>query len=118
MDLRAIHALALSVRKQFEKGAIRPAHLATLYASYNSEVSDTSLFVSHAQHLFPSLNCGLASVYLQHLLGTGMIVQGLYAEQPHTFLLLAGSIVVDITADQYGGPSVYAGPLTNPWQIQ
>jgi hypothetical protein len=44
-------------------------------------------------------------------------VRGTYSGYSHTFLLLGGN-VVDITADQFDGPPVYVGPLTQPWEVQ
>jgi hypothetical protein len=31
---------------------------------------------------------------------------------------MIGEIVVDITADQFGGPAVYVGPLAEPWSTR
>jgi hypothetical protein len=87
--------------------------LVDLYHAYNPAVSDAERYVEVALEMFPLGNCGLATVLLQHYLG-GEIVNGSYDGRAHTFLLLYG-LVVDITADQFGGPEVYVGPLQAPW---
>lgn len=56
-----------------------------------------------------------ATVYLNHLFSAGEIVNGKFKGNNHTFLLLDQNIVVDITADQYGGPRVYVGEMKLPW---
>jgi len=86
--------------------------LAQLYKGY-TDVGDTTKFISHAKVLFPNGNCGLTSLYLKKEIG-GEIVQGTYGEHNHTFLLVDDT-VIDITADQFGGPKVYIGPLRSPW---
>lgn len=105
---------ASRVRKQFERGAIPPFVLAGLYDSYNP-VTEITRFVSVAQEIFPRLSCGLASTYLRQLLQKGVVVNGTYEGNGHTFLLIDDCLVVDITADQFGGPKVYVGPLQIPW---
>jgi len=107
--------LAQEVRSCFERHEIPKEALARAYGAYSPGI-DAILFVDEADKMFPALNCGIASVYLQTVLG-GKVVQGKYRYHPHTFLLLAGITALDITADQYGGPSVYYGELTYPWQL-
>jgi len=48
----------------------------------------------------------------------GEIVQGKYQNENHTFLMLEDNQIVDITADQYGGPKVYVGDLKLPWSLE
>ncbi|MHC2275464.1 hypothetical protein ACVME8_002075 [Bradyrhizobium diazoefficiens] len=91
--------------------------LALLYSKYNP-IEDIDSFVAAGLEIFPNLNCGLASVYLQHLIPEGSIVQGSYQSDPHTFLLLEHGLILDITADQCGGPPVYVGGLQPPWSRQ
>lgn len=105
---------AREVRQKFEDKDIPEQILADLYAGYTS-IKNVALFVHRAKDAFPNGNCGLASLYLKHVLGRGEIVQGTYAGNPHTFLML-GERVIDITADQYGGAEVYVGPLIVPWR--
>jgi hypothetical protein len=89
--------------------------LGECYLQYTA-IHNINQFIDQALAQFPKLNCGLASVYLQHKLNTGSIIQGRYDEEAHTFLQLPDQTIIDITADQYGGPSVYIGPLCPPWQ--
>ncbi len=78
-------------------------------------LEDIGSFIKRSRKLFPRLNCGLATLYLREILEDGTVVQGKYNGKNHTFLLIDGNTVVDITADQYGGPKVYVGPLRKPW---
>jgi len=106
---------AQSARREFEAGIVDEQLLMTLYSKYAS-IFDVQRFVRKARELFPALNCGLASMYLQYVLRQGEIVKGKYNGQGHTFLSL-GKQIVDITADQFGGPTVYIGPLVSPWAM-
>ena len=101
-------------RDDFENGLIDQNLLVELYRGY-TDVGDTARFVTKAREIFPNGNCGLASLYLKKELG-GEIVQGKYGEHNHTFLL-HNDTVIDITADQFGGPKVYVGPLRSPWSF-
>ncbi|MEP7166724.1 MAG: hypothetical protein ABI758_01945 [Candidatus Woesebacteria bacterium] len=105
-----------AVRSSFETGKIPEALLLSLYQSY-AQIPNLGEFIRQSAKLFPKLNCGIASVYLQHLLGRGKVIQGKYAGECHTFLYLEDQTVVDITADQYGGPAVYMGKLQTPWSF-
>jgi len=65
--------------------------------------------------MFPKLCCGLATVYLRRCLGGwGVVWQGFYKVTPHT-VLVADDFLVDITADQFGGPAIYVGHILYPW---
>ncbi|MDO8656941.1 MAG: hypothetical protein Q7K45_06920, partial [Nanoarchaeota archaeon] len=55
-----------TIRRDFENGKINDKELKLLYLQY-SLLKDIGLFVDRAKLLFPHLNCGLASVYLQKL---------------------------------------------------
>jgi hypothetical protein len=105
------------VREDFESGVISPTQLQELYLQYNA-VADIEHFISQAIEGFPKLNCGVASVYLRYVFGAGALIQGKYLGHDHTFLLLNREVVIDITADQYGGPAIYVGPLIEPWSMQ
>ncbi len=106
---------AHQTRKQFEAGIADQKLLIELYREY-ADVGDTVRFAKKAKDIFPNGNCGLASLYLKKQLG-GEVVQGKYGEHNHTFLLI-GDTVIDITADQFGGPEVYVGPLQLPWALR
>lgn len=107
---------AKQVRDLMEKGIADKKLLASLYKEY-ADIDDIQSFVARAEEMFPKLNCGLASVYLKHELGEGKIVNGKFKNENHTFLLLDDGNIADITADQYGGPEIYYGPLREPWLI-
>lgn len=113
MDRDALYHHATDVRYCFERGDIDLSILRDLYPRYEPP-NDIDLLLERAQQLFPHLNCGLASVYLQSQLG-GEVVRGFYKGHPHTFLLIDHSTIVDITADQFGGPGVYVGTSQEPW---
>src|SRR6476620_2711849 len=110
---------ASAIREQFERDAIPLLTLAWLYNSYNPLLEITR-FILTARAMFPRLNCGLASPYLRDVLQKGEVVHGTYKGNGHTFLLIDGlheQWIIDITADQFGGPKVYVGPLKSPWSM-
>ena len=109
--------IAIKARKAFETTKIDRSILKELYAQYHP-VRNIDVFINRATSFFPNLNCGVASVYLKYMLGRGNIVNGNYSNNNHTFLLLNKKTIVDITADQYGGPKIYVGPLKNPWSLR
>lgn len=115
MNTAAIKKIANRSRRNFEIGTINRELLIELYREYK-DVGDVSQFVSIAKNIFPQSNCGLASLYLKKKLG-GKVVRGKYGKHNHTFLLVE-NIVIDITADQFGGPRVYVGPLQLPWALR
>lgn len=106
--------IAVRARVAFESGLISKDELKALYQHYNP-LPDIDLFIERAKALFPRLNCGLASVYVHKRLPGSKVIKGRYAGHNHTFVLVDDAVVVDITADQYGGPRVYVGPLERPW---
>lgn len=114
MNIITIKKTACQIRGQFEAGTTDKELLVQLYREY-ADVGDTVRFVNKAKDIFPRGNCGLASLYLKKELG-GKVVWGKYGEHNHTFLLVADT-VIDITADQFGGPEVYVGPLRKPWTL-
>jgi len=116
MDYSEIVLLAREVRKSFEKREIPQEKLERVYFHYNS-LKDIKTFIERALRLFPRGNCGLASVYLQQFLPSAEVIRGNYGLESHTFLLLDETVVIDITADQFGGPEVYVGLLKEPWRI-
>jgi hypothetical protein len=115
MRKTTIEKVAHRARNQFEGGTVAHDLLVSLYREY-SRVGDTSGFVKKANDIFPTGNCGLASLYLKRELG-GEVVQGKYEDNNHTFLLI-DNMVVDITADQFGGPKIYVGYLRSPWSLR
>jgi hypothetical protein len=109
---RLYHA-AIDAREQLSRRRVDPELLARLYYAYN-RIPDVDAFVESGLRMFPRLCCGLASSYLRGRLGEGVVCRGSYGGQRHSYLLVRGS-VLDITADQFGGPEVYHGPLVSPW---
>lgn len=105
---------ALSARAAFERKTVSPEYLAEIYAAYNP-LPDMEGFVAQALFMFPKLNCGLASVYLQNVIPHSRIHRGTYDGEHHTTLLIEEGTIADITADQYGGPRVYVGAIKAPW---
>ena len=110
------HIIVSKVRKDFEQKRVPKSVLIELYSKYTPEV-DATRFVEEAEKIFPKLSCGLTSVYLKHILGEGEVVQGTYEKHKHTFLKVSHGLIVDITADQYGGPRVYVGRIQEPWSL-
>lgn len=109
-----LSTLAHKARRDFENGRIDTGVLEGLYAAYNP-LQDLGSFIEASQHIFPSLNCGLASLYLRYLLGTGQLMRVRYGSHNHTVLQVDDETIMDITADQYGGPTIYIGPLASPY---
>lgn len=97
------------IRQEFEDRTYNKTLLKGLYLTYNPDVEFNS-FLEKAEEIFPKGNCGLTAVYLREKLGGGEVIKSFYNGQPHTFLLFEGK-VIDITADQFGGPRVYIGDL-------
>lgn len=112
-----LQKLAERARRDFEAGSIARPLLRRLYSAYNSEIKELDIFLDGASELFPRGNCGLASTYLKEMTGEGEVIQGEYGNEPHTFLVINGR-VMDITADQFDGPAVYVGELTEPWKLR
>ncbi len=112
---KILYRKAVAIRRDFERRLIEPGLLEKIYTVYNPALTNPESFLATATQLFPALNCGLASVYLQTVLGKGEIIHGTYKSEGHTFLAIK-NLIIDITADQFGGPKVYVGTLRWPWQ--
>jgi hypothetical protein len=113
--------IARFARQKLEQGHMDPelrTLLIELYSAYNPEVENVPLFVDTALAQFPKLSCGIASLYLRELLGTGYVVQALYGRENHTVYISIDNLIVDITADQYGGPEIYVGEMVEPWLLK
>lgn len=113
MDI--IHNIVIKTRKQFEMNTVDTAMLKKIYGSYTL-IPNMDEFVTIALSQFPKLNCGLTSLYLQYLLQDGEVHSGKYKQENHTFLTIE-NLIIDITADQYGGPKIYIGSLCEPWLL-
>jgi hypothetical protein len=114
MSLVRLRRSAARVRREFERGTFDLRLAIAAYTAYAPEVGDVPGFVERARGLFPTGCCGLCSVYLRSRLGCGTVVSGSYDGHLHTVLLVDG-LLVDVTADQFGGPPIYVGPPRPPW---
>ena len=120
-----LQGLARQCRADFEAGRVSNDELVELYGKYLPEQTfGLRLFLDHERGRFPANNCQPATVYLRHKVGYGEIDDGQYLVgntlRPHTFLnvgqtVMALETIVDYTADQFGGPAVYTGPIMEPW---
>ncbi len=115
VSFATLHAKAQEVRRAFERGEFNVALARRAYEAYAPDI-DIDLFLGRARALFPALNCGLCSTYLGAVLGCGVVRRGKYGAEAHT-VLMVGPLIVDITADQFGGPRVYVGPSQLPWRL-
>ncbi len=116
MDLSEIGRIASEARQDFELGRAYTQRLGDIYSEYSGVLADHVYgFMEMAKLSFPSWNCGLATAYMKDKLQSGEIIRGKYNGSDHTFLLLDNGMIVDVTADQFGGPAVYVGPLKKPW---
>jgi hypothetical protein len=116
---------AREIRAAFERGQVPKELLARLYLEYNPDIPRIDEFLDAAAEIFPLGNCGIASVYLRHQFGMGDVHHGHFEQTGHTFLKLGNltvgnsvvieNSIIDITADQFGGPVVYVGTLQLPW---
>lgn len=116
MEMEDIVHVCKYTRNELSTGIIRKYEIERLYAAYNF-VPNLAEFVETAISIFPNLNCGISSVLLKHRLGHGDIWKGKFELENHTFLLLNDNTIIDLTADQYGGPPIYIGQVKRPWKL-
>ena len=126
MDKTEIEKIASDVRRLWESGAIATEKVAFTYRSWlnrlNLQLSEEESIqlVTEAIAMFPTGCCGLASCVLAEHLDNATIVRGYWKASPpcpHTWISV-GELMVDITADQFGGPPVFVGPLEAPWSLE
>lgn len=116
--IKYLYETACFAREKMEHGSDDPdleKLLVELYSAYNPAVGDVSLFVRTGLRQFPHLCCGLASLYLKELIGTGEVVGVRYGLENHTVYKPLKRTMMDIAADQYDGPEIYVGPMVEPW---
>ena len=77
-----IQTIAFKTRSKFENRKVDGSLLKELYLQY-SIVENIDLFIEKALQMFPKLNCGLASIYLNYLYPQSKIVRGTYKNKPH-----------------------------------
>jgi hypothetical protein len=118
-----LYDIAAQGRLDFETGTAdaKLPRILKLYVPQRAEdwISDLPLLRAH----FPKYNCDLTAPYLRHQYGWGELLYGYYDGKIHTVLdlgktVLADETIADITADQFGGPTIYVGPLVMPWERQ
>jgi hypothetical protein len=114
---KKIYKIAKQVRFDFENKQLDLKLLASVYLQH-AFVEDINSFVNIAINQFPKHCCGLCSSYLKHKIKEGTLIEGIYDSYCHTFLLLKNNLIVDITADQFGGPKIYVGHMKKPWSFE
>jgi hypothetical protein len=117
--MSSLYEAALQARHELVNDSVDRGLLYDLFETH-SPGPGAEVVVDAALHSFPHLSCDVASVYLRHVLQEGSIVNGKYISTqklalPHTFLMTDELVVIDITADQFGGPEIYVGPPQEPW---
>jgi hypothetical protein len=115
-------------------GKIAVPHLTDITLNNRPNLSDDELRylergAANAVSNFPDEACQVATDELLHRIGYGEIINGSYQLTgrrafndfwPHEFLdvgktSLADRTILDITADQFGGPAIYIGEWIRPW---
>ena len=118
MSVDKIYDAAVLAREGFERQTLDRDVLWLRYCRWNPSAydEDKDFFLDLAAQSFPVGNCGLASAYLweEVSIGDGQPKSVFYRGEGHT-VLLGRIAMVDITADQFGGPRVYIGPMVSPW---
>lgn len=145
MDTTEIQAIAERVRKMWEEGTVPWDRQRELYlqwankyyrqfltklsvsvgllpekdeAEWSLTGTEVDKLMETAKRLFPTGCCGLASCLVAAEIPDAKVVTGAYVhdgeERPHTWVEYE-SMVVDVTADQFGGPRVYVGEKTSEW---
>ena len=118
MTVEKIYEAAAKVRNEFESQSVDRDLLWVRYCRWNPAAwrYDKNRYLDLAAASFPLGSCGLASAYLwgEVDVGEGQPKSVYYRGYEHT-VLLGRIAMVDITADQFGGPRVYIGPMLDPW---
>lgn len=128
IDHAQLHQQATAARLEWEMRAVDWDKLQELYRKWVEEFGNVGhqialslvglpRMIANAQSTFPKGCCGMASCLLASRIPNAQLVHGLYEcpqQEPHTWVMV-DDLVLDITADQFGGPPVYIGPLEKPW---
>lgn len=132
ISVNELHELSQEIRGRFETHAYTGEDLAVLNPALLASLSLASRarYLHEIQAKFPKGNCGIASAVMLAAVGTGARVYGSYIcsevggsqySAPHMFLSVEtqdnGPVIANITADQFGGPSIYVGKLVLPWSM-
>ncbi len=133
-NIETILSIAESTRRDFEVGAIAVPHLVKVALINRPGLTEEELRyvrvgATGAVANFPDEACQVATDELKHRLGFGEIIDGSYVVtdsgghesfERHEFLEVgrtdrAERTIVDISADQFGGPPLYVGAWIRPW---
>jgi hypothetical protein len=119
LDGEFLQETAKRARQSFESGEAYQDKSVKEYVESLPNMPDPQFHLEWFSKIFPKGNCEITTVYLQSQLKTGEIINGSYLLEngqleDHSFLKV-GEEIIDITADQFGGPTIYVGPLTFPW---
>ncbi|HVV67264.1 MAG TPA: hypothetical protein VHB72_04330 [Candidatus Saccharimonadales bacterium] len=118
-NIKEVYRVAKEVREGFEQRSFDPEVVWARYCSWVPDARhwDRGKFLDLANTSFPLGCCGLASAFLSKEVdvGYGQPEHIYYKSYPHT-VLLGDIAMVDITADQFGGPRIYVGPMVDPWK--
>ncbi len=115
MNKPEILNIVSQTRNAFEDGSIDSSLLKARFGIWYPGVANIQEYIDGARDDFPNGCCSMASAYLREEIGAGQIKYGRYNGYGHTVLKLSKFEIVDITADQFGGPDVYYGSLEHPW---
>lgn len=123
-----IYSAAERCREDFECGLVTIGVLKACFIRQCPDTAEEAIRFYRDQRIgdmFPNGNCVYASVYLLDKLGYGRPKVGWYGVKRHTVLSFEdvpikcakGIQIACYTADQFGGPTVYAGSLVEPWSF-
>lgn len=119
--------LAKEVREEFTSRTIAPATLfeiITLHSPHILAGLQKQIALKACGSIincFPAYSCDGAAAVLRERAGYGEIITGSYTRyECHAFLgigatALGMDTIVDITADQFGGPEIFVGQIVPPW---
>lgn len=115
MNNQEILEIATATRRSFEDGSLDYELLAERFQQWFPKNNDPKYYAELTKTEFPAGCCGPASAYLRSEIGKGDITYGSYQNMGHLVLKISKKEIVDITADQFGGPAIYVGSLQYPW---
>ncbi len=108
--------IAQESRRIFERKEVDLTHLTELYMRFFRKKNAEDM-ISFSIEMFPNTCCYVATLFLKEQLKGSRYISGGYKRFNHDFLEYRGRIL-DITADQFGGPRIYVGPLVLPWRAR
>jgi hypothetical protein len=124
LEISRIMSEAAVARHELASNTVDRKLLADLCLPYASSFGgNVDHFLDRTLPNFPDGNCGVASIYLKHRLEGGELRNGTFHGLTHVVLDLSevvlqyDDLISDITADQFGGPKIYVGPMRDPWSL-